>query len=37
MEIDLVPDCSLTVFMTLAKMQTTLTGLFPCKVVLSLL
>ena len=37
MEIDLVPDCSLTIFMTLAKMQTILTGLFPYKVVLNLL
>lgn len=37
MEIDLVPDCTVTIFMTLAKMRTILTGLFTCKAVLSLL
>ena len=37
MEIDLVPDRSLTVFMTLAKIQTILTSLFTYTVVLSLL
>ena len=37
MEIDLVPDSTITIFMTLAKMRTILTGLFTCKAVLSLL
>lgn len=37
MEIDLVPDSTVTICMTLAKMRTILTSLFTCKAVLSLL